>query len=691
MNYSRQSTVSDGTLQTLDISLAYFKRENLFVLLNGVSTDTWEWMGILDTIRFPFPIPAGTEVTVQRRTQLNHVIHEFGKGAAFTSKSMDDDFRQMLFLAQEQTESGGSQEFFADVDMHGFKIRNLAPGLLPGDAATVSQLEDARDAAAEARLAATAANAAAVESLRLRADLAEQGGSLRVGFCHPGLLVRTIESRLRDRISVLDFPGVDPSGATDSTSGIQAAIEFSKSYGKTLYIPRGSYLISCLRITDAVYSFSLHCEGAFFYGTSTVPESGMLEITNCVAFNMTGSYAMHGQNNPNYDSLISIKVKAGTSQSTTRVNLYNPTFYNAKCGLSNGDLGIDFQCSEINVFGANWFRCPVAAYNAGSNTGMQFIGCNLVSERNPELVSLVTNECAVHMEGGFVKVVGGSIVTNPTCVYAIIMEPTTSVLYGPIHSSVSVTGAHVEVNSGLINVTNSRNIESVDSLGSSATFVGNTGFCGAPAALDFALVQDNSWAGCLTMLGNNWYSSVLRTALNISSASSFARIYVDKVSLGRNFRNWIGGIYGGQLVHEFIPVLSAYSLGTTFTAGFVNEVKYTSYQTLDELERYRPHYDTSTGVFTVPPGGLMELDINATIVTSGPTNADFYLRKRPAGAEAEIIVAFGQYSNGVAKLNVKLAGLVSGDKLSIVFTPYGSDCTADTGVYQSLILSASTR
>src|SRR5450830_1697287 len=165
MNYSRQSTVSDGTLQTLDISLAYFKRENLFVLLNGVSTDTWEWMGILDTIRFPFPIPAGTEVTVQRRTQLNHVIHEFGKGAAFTSKSMDDDFRQMLFLAQEQTESGGSQEFFADVDMHGFKIRNLAPGLLPGDAATVSQLEDARDAAAEARLAATAANAAAVESL----------------------------------------------------------------------------------------------------------------------------------------------------------------------------------------------------------------------------------------------------------------------------------------------------------------------------------------------------------------------------------------------------------------------------------------------------------------------------------------------------------------------------------------------
>lgn len=556
---------------------------------------------------------------------------------------------------------------------------------------TVSQLEDASDAAAEARLAASAANAAAAESRMLRADLAEQGGAFRVGFGYPGQLVRTVESRLGDRISVLDFPGVDPSAATDSTAGIQAAIEFAKSNRKTLYIPCGSYLISRLHITDAVYTFNLHCEGAFFYCTSTENVAGMLEITNCVAFNMTGSYAINGQDNPNYDSLISIKVKAGTSQSTTRINLYNPTFYNAKCGISNGDLGVDFQCSEINIFGANWFRCPIAAYNAGANTGMQFIGCNLVSERNPALVGLVTNECAVHMEGGFVKVTGGSIVTNPTCVYAIVMEPTTSALYGPIHGSISVTGAHVEVNSGLINVANSRNIPSVDSSNSSATFVGNTGFCGAPAAHDFALVQDNSWGGCLTLLGNNWYSSVTRTAWNISSASSLARIHVDKVSLGKNFRNWVGGVYGGQLVHEFIPALSAYSLGVTFGASVANAVKYTSCQTLGELGRYSHCYDTATGVFTVPAGGLMELDINATIVTSGPDTADFYLRKEPVGAQASAIVAFGQYSNGVAKLNVKLAGLLEGDKLSIVFTPYGADCTADTGVYQSLVLSASTR
>jgi len=691
MNYSRQSTVSDGTLEILDISIAYFERGNLFVLLDGVPTDAWEWVGILDTIRFPFPIPAGTEVIVQRHTQLDSVIHEFGKGAAFTSKSMDEDFRQMLFLAQENAEGAGSHEFFADVNMHGFKIRNLAPGLLPDDAVTVSQLEDARDAAAEARSAASEANAAAVESRMLRTDLAEQGGAFRVGFDHPGLLVRNVESRLRDRISVLDFPGVDPSANVDSTAGIQAAIEFAKLNRKTLYIPRGSYLITRLYITDAVYTFNLHCEGAFFFCTSMESVSSMLEITNCVAFNMTGSYAIHGQDKPNYDSLIAIKVKEGTSQSTTRVNLYNPTFYNAKCGISNGDVGVDFQCSEINIFGANWFRCPVAAYNAGANTGMQFIGCNLVSERNPALVSVVTNECAVHLEGGFVKVTGGSIVTNPTCLYAIVMEPTTSTLYGPIHSSISVTGAHVEVNSGLINVANSRNIPSVDSSSSSATFVGNTGFCGAPAAHDFALVQDSSWGGCLTLLGNNWYAGSPRTAWNISSGSSLARIYVDKVSLGKNFRNWVGGVFGGQLVHEFIPALSAYSLGVTFGASVANVVKYTSYQTLDELGRYSHCYDTATGVFTVPPGGLMELDINATIVTSGPDTADFYLRKLPTGAETPYIVAFGQYSNGVAKLNVKLAGLLSGDELSIVFTPYGADCTADTGVYQSLVLSASTR
>jgi len=50
---------------------------------------------------------------------------------------------------------------------------------------------------------------------------------------------RTVESKLQDVVSVKDF-GADPTGATDSTAAIQAAIDS----GKAAFVPKGTYKIS---------------------------------------------------------------------------------------------------------------------------------------------------------------------------------------------------------------------------------------------------------------------------------------------------------------------------------------------------------------------------------------------------------------------------------------------------------------
>ena len=73
-------------------------------------------------------------------------------------------------------------------------------------------------------------------------DLADLGG----GFIQVGATVnmqRTVEEKLQDVVSVKDF-GADPTGATDSTAAIQAAIDSFTVSGGTLSFPKGSYKIS---------------------------------------------------------------------------------------------------------------------------------------------------------------------------------------------------------------------------------------------------------------------------------------------------------------------------------------------------------------------------------------------------------------------------------------------------------------
>ena len=60
-----------------------------------------------------------------------------------------------------------------------------------------------------------------------------------------GAVTRTVTSKLGDFLNVLDF-GADPTGASDSTAKIQAAIDALPSTGGTVYLPPGVFLVSTL-------------------------------------------------------------------------------------------------------------------------------------------------------------------------------------------------------------------------------------------------------------------------------------------------------------------------------------------------------------------------------------------------------------------------------------------------------------
>lgn len=142
--YSTQRATSDGTLALLDISIDYFEREDITVLFDSVQQavgTTWDWVGTNDKrIEFVPAVPAGVNVDVVRTSDLSEVRHLFAKGAAFLPETMDENFNHILQIAQEARERATLQDVFQNIDMHGFRLVNLAPGTTSGHAVEYSQL-----------------------------------------------------------------------------------------------------------------------------------------------------------------------------------------------------------------------------------------------------------------------------------------------------------------------------------------------------------------------------------------------------------------------------------------------------------------------------------------------------------------------------------------------------------------------
>lgn len=190
MAYSTQRTTSDGTLVFLDLALEYFDRSEIGVYFNGiVNAYPWAWVGTTDKrISFTPAIPAGIEVLVLRTTDLAVIRHKFSGGAAFTYETIDEDYTQILHIAQEARENAVITEVFQDFDLHGHKLLNLGLATESGDAVSLGQfqahddlIKGYRDAAATSAAASAASATASAQSAADAATAATDGINAAIG------------------------------------------------------------------------------------------------------------------------------------------------------------------------------------------------------------------------------------------------------------------------------------------------------------------------------------------------------------------------------------------------------------------------------------------------------------------------------------------------------------------------------
>ena len=108
---------------------------------------------------------------------------------------------------------------------------------------------------------------------------------------------RTVQSKLRDIVSVLDF-GADSTGATDSSVAVQAAIDSVETLGGSLLFPPGQYLFTSQVTINRTYAPS----GGNFVGERNLIISGYgaeIRTTGAItAFDVRGGWI------PNHNCLI---------------------------------------------------------------------------------------------------------------------------------------------------------------------------------------------------------------------------------------------------------------------------------------------------------------------------------------------------------------------------------------------------
>lgn len=164
--YSTQRAVSDGTLVLLPISIEYFDRSEITVYFDDLLVDEgfgWSWVGSTDkTLAFSPAVLDGVEVKVVRTTDISLVRHVFVDGAAFLDETLDENYKQMLHIAQEARERASIADMFSDLNMHGYHIINVGTATEPHHAISLAQYQADASGAWTARNQAVAAKDAAL-------------------------------------------------------------------------------------------------------------------------------------------------------------------------------------------------------------------------------------------------------------------------------------------------------------------------------------------------------------------------------------------------------------------------------------------------------------------------------------------------------------------------------------------------
>jgi hypothetical protein len=223
MAYSYTAFTGNGSTTQYAVAFAYIRREHVAVTVAGIpATFTWVNNSLIQMDAAP---ANGAAVRVYRTTPIDAPLVDFADGATWVAADLDTNSRQSIYIQQELDD--------AQTD----NLPNLIPNGNKGDITT--SVGGTVWAINNGAVTSAKILDGAILDADVNASAGITAGKLSFTQAGTGATARTVDSKLKDVVSVKDFGAVGD-GVTDDTAAINLALAASTS----VFFPAGTYLTS---------------------------------------------------------------------------------------------------------------------------------------------------------------------------------------------------------------------------------------------------------------------------------------------------------------------------------------------------------------------------------------------------------------------------------------------------------------
>ena len=208
----------NGTNKLFSITFPYLETSDINVYLNGVlqTITTHFSFANATTVEFVAAPSAGVAVLLDRSTDDTALQATFFPGSSIKANDLNENFDQVLYITQETNNN----------------VANAVAGQIPNG--TITNVKLAADSVASSNI---------VDGTIVNADVNASAGIVasKLAFTQSGsgATARTIDSKLKDTVSVKDFGAVGD-GVTELSTALQAAHDALGPDGGTILIPAAS-------------------------------------------------------------------------------------------------------------------------------------------------------------------------------------------------------------------------------------------------------------------------------------------------------------------------------------------------------------------------------------------------------------------------------------------------------------------
>lgn len=450
----------------------------------------------------------------------------------------------------------------------------------------------------------------------IREELASDNGTDLVHFKQPDFtnaVNNPITKRFVRHLDAVADYNADPTGNTDSTDALKKFFADLASGKFCIGELRGLFKVSSPILMEDVRGFTLIAD-AFIAATFDVGDY-VFGIRGGGNGTLIGRLEFSASDKASIKTAIKVWSN-GTDGGTSNIDFYSVSPAYAQLGWQFGDSAYPHALvSEITVYGGHTSGCPRVLRAIGSQTYLSFIGPNAVSSQGnfPDVT-----QYTISLVGAQVKWIGGEIQHNDNisgCV--VLVEPindTTTDSMGNSYGNFSATDVHIETAAALCQIVNLGGVANTISERCGVSFTGIHGYHSQnngpliavdPSAADFK--------GFIMTRDMSMYAGVVRTQPNISALN--AHVYYDEKGFGFNFVKGLQAVVGGILHFSKRTIIRVANSNGQVLNTNPNAILYSEPQANEDINRFISGW--SVGTYTVPAGGLKDVEVNANVRHNG--------------------------------------------------------------------------